>query len=94
MQTNIPSNVQANIEQIRPAPEKQNTKYYIEAITFNLSNKNNHQWNDIITVLSANFAQVSATQTEFWCKLNYQIEPKTNKGKREAKWHKVMPTIQ
>ena len=41
----------------------------------------------MITVLSANFAQVSATQTEFWCKLNYQIEPKTNKGKRDAKQH-------
>ena len=67
---------------------------YIEAITFNLSNKDNHLWNDMITVLSANFAQVSATQTEFWCKLNYQIEPKTNKGKCEAKRHKVMPTMQ
>ena len=48
----------------------------------------------MITVLSANFAQVSATQTEFRCKLNYPIEPKTNKGKREAKWHKAMPTVQ
>ena len=35
MQTNIPSNLQANIEQVRPAPEKYNTKCYIEAITFN-----------------------------------------------------------
>ena len=48
----------------------------------------------MITVLSAKFAQVSATETEFWCKLNYQIEPKTNKGKCEAKWHKVTPTMQ
>ena len=87
MQTNIPSNLQANIEQVRPAPNKLYTNYYIEAITFNLSNKDNHLWNDMITVLSANFAQVSATQTEFWCKLNYQIEPKTNKGKRDAKQH-------
>ena len=65
MQTNIPSNLEANIEQVRPAPDKYNTKYYIEAITFNLSNKDNHLRNDMITVLSANFAQVSATQTEF-----------------------------
>ena len=67
MKTNIPSNLQANIEQIKPAPDKYYTKYYIEAITFNLRN---YLWNDMITVLSANFAQVSAPQTEFWCKLN------------------------
>ena len=48
-------------------------------------NKDNYLWNDMITALSANFAQVSATQTEFSCKLNYQIEPKINKGKCEAK---------
>ena len=30
----------------------------------------------MITVLSANFALVTATQTEFWCNLNYQIEQK------------------
>ena len=52
MQTNIPNNLQANIEQVRPAPDKYNTKYYIEAVTFNLSNKNNHLWNDMVTVLS------------------------------------------
>ena len=46
----------------------------------------------MITVLSAKFAQVSATQTEFWCKLKNQIKSKTNKGK--AKRHKVMPTMQ
>ena len=67
MKTNISSNLQANIEQIKPAPDKYYTKYYIEAITFNLRN---YLWNDMITVLSANFAQVSAPQTEFWCKLN------------------------
>ena len=94
MQTNIPSNLQANIEQVRPAPGKLYTNYYIEAITFNLSNKDSHLWNDVITVLSANFAQVSSTQTEFWLKLNYQIELKTNKGKYEAKRHKVMPARQ
>ena len=66
----------------------------IEAITFNLSNKDNHLWNDMIAVLSAKFTHVSATQTVFWCKLNYQIEPKTNKGKCEAKQHKVIPTMQ
>ena len=65
MQTKIPINVQANNEQIRPAPDKYNTKYYAEAITFSLSNKDNHLRNDMITVLSANFAQFSATQTEF-----------------------------
>ena len=63
MKTNISSNIQANIEQVRPAPEKWNTKCYIEAITFNLSDKDNHLYNDMITVLSVNFAQVSATQT-------------------------------
>ena len=42
MQTNIPSNLQANSEQVRPAPDKCNTKCYMEAITFNLSNKDNH----------------------------------------------------
>ena len=94
MQTNVPSNLQAKIEQVRPAPEKQNTKYYIEAITFNIKNKDNHLWTDMITVLSASFAQVSSTHTEFWCKLNYQIEPKTNKSKCEAKQHKMMPTMQ
>ena len=59
MQTNIFSNLQANIEQVRPAPEMWNTKYYIEAIIFNLSNKDKHLWNDMITALSANFAQIS-----------------------------------
>ena len=42
MQTNIPSNLQDNIEQARTAPDKYNTKYCIEATTFNLSNKDNH----------------------------------------------------
>ena len=65
MQTNIPNNLQANIEQVRPAPDKCNTKYYIEAITFNLSNKGSHLLNDMIAALSANFAQLSPTQTEF-----------------------------
>ena len=65
MQTNISSNLQANIEQVRPAPGNHNTLFYIETITFNLSNKDNHLWNDMITALSAKFAQVSATQTEF-----------------------------
>ena len=42
MQTNIPSNLQTNIEQVIPAPDTYNTKYYLEAMTFNLSNKDNH----------------------------------------------------
>ena len=41
MQTNIPSNLQDNTEQVRPAPYKDNTKYYLKAMTFNLSNKDN-----------------------------------------------------
>ena len=52
MQTNTPNNLQTNIEQVWPAPDKYNTKYYIEAFAFNLSNKDNHLWNDMITVLS------------------------------------------
>ena len=46
-------------------------------MTFNISNKDNYLWNVMITVLSANFAQVSATQTECWCKMNYTTHPKT-----------------
>ena len=42
MQINIPNNLQANIKQVRPAPDKWNIKYYIEAITFTLSSKDNH----------------------------------------------------
>ena len=42
MQSNIPSNLQANIKQVRPAGDKKYTKYYIEAITFNLSNRDKH----------------------------------------------------
>ena len=63
-------------------------------MTFNLSNKNNHLWNDMITVLNANFAQVSTTQIECMCKMNCQTQPKTNIGKCEEKRHKVMPTMQ
>ena len=37
-------------------------------MTFNLSNKDNYVWYIMITVLSDNFARVSATQTECWCK--------------------------
>ena len=55
MQTNIPRSLQANVEQVRQAPNKYNTKYYIEAITFNLSNKDKHLLNDMFTALSANF---------------------------------------
>ena len=33
-------------------------------MTFNLSNKDNYLWYIMITVLSDNFARVSATQTE------------------------------
>ena len=81
MQTNIPSNLQSSIEEVKPAPYKYNIKCHIEAITLNFSNKDNYLWNDMIPFLSANFAQVNATHTKFWCKLNNQIEPKTNNSK-------------
>ena len=63
-------------------------------MTFNLSNKDKHPCNDMITVLNANFAQVSATQTEGLCKLNHETQSKTNKGLYKTKQRKVMPTIQ
>ena len=44
----------------------------------------------MITALSANFAHVSATQTECRCKLNCQTQPKTDKGIYETKQHKVI----
>ena len=87
MQTNIPSSLQAKTEQVRPAPDKYNTKYYIEVITFNLSNKDNHLWNGMIIVLSAIFAQVSATQTGFWCKLNLRQKQIRESAKQKGiKW--------
>ena len=54
MQTNMRGNLQDNIEQVRPAPDKYNTKYYIEAKTFNLSNKDNYLCNSIL-LLSYSF---------------------------------------
>ena len=48
----------------------------------------------MIAVLCANFALVSASQTEFWWKLNYQFETKTSKTKCEAKRHKLMLAMQ
>ena len=41
MQINISSNLQANIEQVRPASDKYNNEY-IKAMTLNLSNKDNY----------------------------------------------------
>ena len=79
MQTNIPGNLKANIEQVRPA---------------NLSNKDNHLWNDKITVLNPNFTQVSAAQSERTCKLNHGTQPKANKNIYETKRYKVMSTMQ
>ena len=64
MQTNIASNLQANLEQVRPAPDKYYNKYHIETMTFNVINKDNHLSNNMIIVLSANFTLVRATQTE------------------------------
>ena len=54
-----------------------NTILNIYAMTFNFSNKDNYLWNVMIVVLSANFTQVSATQTECWCKMNCETHPKT-----------------
>ena len=39
MQTDIPSNLQAKIEQVTPAPDKYNAEYHIGAMTFNLSKR-------------------------------------------------------
>ena len=46
-------------------------------MTFSINNEYNYLWNAMITVLSANFAQVSETQTEWWCKMNCETHPKT-----------------
>ena len=54
-----------------------NTIPNIYAMTFSLSNKDNYLWNAMITILSANFARVRATQTECWCKINCETHPKT-----------------
>ena len=40
MQTNVPSNLQAN-KQVRPVPDKNDAKY-LEAMIYNLSNKDNY----------------------------------------------------
>ena len=45
-------------------------------MTFNLSNKDNHLWNDMITVLNANFAQASATHIECLCKWTVKLSQK------------------
>ena len=63
-------------------------------MTLNLCNKDNHLQNDMLTVLNTNFVQVSATQTECFCKLNHETQQKINKGMWETKRHKVMPTME
>ena len=65
-----------------------------DTINNNLSNKDNNLWNYITTVLIVNLAQVSATKTECWCKLNYQTQQKSNKGMWKTKRHKVMPAME
>ena len=63
MKLTYPINLQANTEQVRPAPDKYNTKYYIEAFTLNISNKDNHLWNDMITVhMITDLEQVTLTK--------------------------------
>ena len=89
MQTNIPSN-QANIEQVRPAPGKQYTKYHIEWITLIQGIRTTIYE---MAFLIANFAQVSFKLNS---DVNWTIKlsQKTNKGKCEAKRHNVMPKMQ
>ena len=67
MQANIPSNLQTNIPQVRPVPDKYNIEWYLEAMTYNLSNKDNHLWNescriqfDTMTNLSRNWVVFTA----------------------------------
>ena len=60
-------------------------------MTFTLSNKDNYLWYTMITDLTANFAQVSATQTE--CYNELWNAPK-NKGLCGTKRHKVIPAMQ
>ena len=54
-----------------------NTILNIYTMTFNLRNNYNYLWDAMITVLKANFSKVSATQTECWCKMNCETQPKT-----------------
>ena len=75
MQTNIPVIYRLTLN--KSDLHQTNTILNIYAMTFNLSNKDNYLWNAMITVLSANFAQVSATQTECWCKMNCETHPQT-----------------
>ena len=53
MHTNIASNLHANTEQVRPAPDKGNTEKYIEVMIFNFS-----------TDLSANLAQFTTAHAK------------------------------
>ena len=39
METDIASNLQANIEQVTPAPDKYDAEYHIGAMTFNISKR-------------------------------------------------------
>ena len=59
-----------------------NTILNIYEMIFSLSNKDNYLWNFMI-MISANFAQVNATQTECWCKMNCETDPKTKAGAKE-----------
>ena len=42
MQTNTSNNLQANIEQVRPASEKYNLEYNTEVMTLDFRNKDDH----------------------------------------------------
>ena len=70
-----------------------NIKHYIETITFNHSNKDNHPWNDMITALMLTLH--SSAQLKLNSDVNWTIKlsQKQKKGKCEAKRHKVMPTM-
>ena len=62
MQNIITSNLQANIEEVRPESGRHNTEYICKGLQS--QQKDSYLWYTMITVLSANIAQVSATQTE------------------------------
>ena len=67
MQIIIPRNLQANIQQVRPVPNKYNINN-IETMTSYLSSKDQHLENEMTAFLIANLEQVSKSQTECWCK--------------------------
>ena len=90
----IPSNLQANIKQVRPAGDKKYTKYYIEAITFNPAIRTNIYE---MTWSPSSVLTLDIQRNSNWIlKTEFKLSQKQlrNKIKCEAKRHKVMPTMQ